>query len=249
MARCITAGSSHLQPSRVFIRVSKLLAIAGILSLAPVFAADPTDTKTKSTGKAVRDKDQAESVPIPESISKLDLTAKQQEQIREIVREYDESINSVWNQYRDRYMQTIVAESTMLAAIEDGLTDTQRTQIREHRRKTANHRKTTVVTTNKPNLTNEKSNDTDVIPAGVSLNKEQEAAADQVHQKYRSHLRSLNQDIHGLHKRLLSLEADKLAEIEAVLTKEQLTQLRANRQNAPEMVKITIGRNEPAKSE
>ena len=68
---------------------------------------------------------------------------------------------------------------------------------------------------------------------GVSLTPEEEAAADKVQEKYFSHLRSLNRDIEGLHTRLVSLEADKLVEIEKVLTKDQLKQLREIRQTPP----------------
>ena len=49
----------------------------------------------------------------------------------------------------------------------------------------------------------------------------------------------------------MSLEADKLVEIENVLTKEQLVQLREIRQNAPvatNPTKFTVGRPEPAKT-
>ena len=70
------------------------------------------------------------------------------------------------------------------------------------------------------------------------LTTEQEAAADKVEEKYQSHLRSLNRDIQGLHTRLVSLEADKLVEIEKVLTKEQLILLREHRQQAPAAPKV-----------
>ena len=78
----------------------------------------------------------------------------------------------------------------------------------------------------------------------MSLTPEQEVAADKVQEKYRTQLRSLNRDIQGLHTRLVSLEADKLVEIEKVLTKEQLTQLRTSRQNAPAAPKVVTQTNE-----
>jgi preprotein translocase subunit Sec63 len=52
----------------------------------------------------------------------------------------------------------------------------------------------------------------------------------------------MNRDIEGLHARLLSLSASKMVEIEKVLTKEQLKDLRAQRQNAPE-AKLVSNRN------
>jgi hypothetical protein len=44
----------------------------------------------------------------------------------------------------------------------------------------------------------------------------------------------------------VSLEADKLVELENVLTKEQLTQLREFRQNAPVAPKVATSRTTPA---
>jgi hypothetical protein len=70
----------------------------------------------------------------------------------------------------------------------------------------------------------------------VSLTPEQEAAADKIQERYLGRLRSLNRDIQGLHTRLVSLEADKFVQIEKVLTKDQLKQLREIRQNAPPSV-------------
>ena len=55
-------------------------------------------------------------------------------------------------------------------------------------------------------------------------------------------------DVQGLHIRLVSLEADKLVEIENVLTPEQLAQLRKNRQNAPIELKVSAKPTTPANS-
>jgi hypothetical protein len=85
----------------------------------------------------------------------------------------------------------------------------------------------------------------EIAIAGISLTPEQEAAADKLQQKYLSHLRSLNRDIQGLHTRLVSLEADKLVELENVLTKEQLSQLHEVRQNAPVASKVATSRTMP----
>ncbi|HUG93415.1 MAG TPA: hypothetical protein VML55_21430, partial [Planctomycetaceae bacterium] len=84
---------------------------------------------------------------------------------------------------------------------------------------------------------------------GVALTAEQEAAADTLQEKYLSQLRSLNRDIQGLHMQLVSLEADKLVEIENVLTKEQLVQLREIRQNAPAALTATTSRTGPFQSD
>ncbi len=250
-----------------------LLTVACLLALAPAFAQDRAKSEVKSTNKvnSGRDNEQArpekgqahsEQVAIPECLQKLNLTSQQQEQVKEIVHNYDGSLGMVWKQYSDTYLKTISLETSMMAAIEDSLTESQREQVRQQRRITAQHEKAqagsnpkgnqTPVKSNieprKPNQTAEKTDDATAKPAqavedglaaaGITLTDEQEAAADTVQQKYRSQFRAMNRDIGRLHIRLVSLEADKLAEIEKVLTKEQLIQLRTHRQNAPDTRKV-----------
>jgi len=84
---------------------------------------------------------------------------------------------------------------------------------------------------------------------GITLTDEQEAAADKIQHKYASHLRSLNRDIQGLHNRLVSLEADKLVELEKMLTKEQLAQLREGRQSMTGAPKISAADKAPTTTE
>ena len=241
-----------------FRRVSSLLAVAGVMVLAPAFAEEPA-AKPTNKGQATRAQAHPEQVAIPECLEKLKLSPQQQEQIKEIVHNYDGSIGKVWKQFGDRYMQAICMETSLMAAIEDNLTEGQRTQVRDQRRKTAQHEKAIAATSTKVNQATVKPNEETTKPvdaaeegiaaAGVSLTDEQEAAADKVQEKYRSQLRSMNRDIQGMHTRLVSLEADKLTEIEKVLTKEQLAQLRMNRQNAPVAPKVAISRVEPTKTE
>ena len=267
-------------------RTSSLLAIAGALAVAPAFGQQPATPETKpiSKGQAVRvqgqpepagaqarpanrdqvnqNQAQAEAPVIPECLEKLNLSAQQQEQVKGIVHNYDGSIGMVWKQFSDRYMQAVCMETALMAAIEDSLTEPQRQQVRDQRRKTAQHEKAVAGTNTKANQAAVKRNEETTKPAnsvdaaeegiaaaGVSLTDEQEMAADKVQEKYRSQLRSLNRDIQGLHTRLVSLEADKLTEIEKVLTKDQLSELRQHRQNAPAAPKSVASRNGSAKSE
>ena len=137
------------------------------------------------------------------------------------MQKYDSSIDAVWKQFGDRYMTTIRTEVAMLAAIEDNLTEAQRTQVRDQRRRVMHAEKALEGTNSKPNSATAKPADaTEQATAGVSLTSEQETAADKIHEKYVGQLRSLNRDTQGLHNRLVSLEADKLVEIEKTLTKE-----------------------------
>lgn len=239
-----------------------LLAVGGALGLAAAAEKEPAATKgNKLTSKApaAHAAGQPESAAIPECLMKLKLSPEQQDQIKEIVHNYDESLGTAWNQFGQRYMQAIAMESTLLAAIEDNLTDAQRQQVRDVRRKSAKHEKAIAATNAKPNQAKAADDEETADPStaveegleaiSVSLTDEQEAAADKVQEKYRSQLRSLNRDIQGLHIRLVSLEADKLVEIEKVLTKEQLKQLRTIRQNAPATSKLAVNKGEPTKTE
>jgi hypothetical protein len=230
---------------RMFSRGAIVLAAAGVLTLAPASAQNRAGPAVGPPAKAA-----STNAAIPACLEKLTLTAKQQDQIKEIVRDYDGDLVSVWKQFGDRYLETIRTESSLLAAIEDNLTEPQRKQVRDQRRKTAQHQKAVASTDFKPNQATAQpasAVDEEIAIVGVSLTTEQEAAADKLQEKYLSHLRSLNRDIQGLHTRLVSLEADKLVEIENVLTKEQLGQLREYRQNAPvatNPTKFTVGRTE-----
>lgn len=168
---------------------------------------------------------------LPDFVHKLDLSAKQVEQIKEISREYDGSIAKVWKQFSDRYMKTITTETSLLAAIEDNLTEAQRTHVREQRHKTAQHEK--LVAGEKVNPETAKPVDQvkkEADGVGVPLTAEQEAMSDKVQENYRPQMRALSREVQALHFQLLSLEADKLVAIEKVLTKDQLAQLRSLRQ-------------------
>lgn len=242
-------------------RVWSLLMVASVLTVAPVSAKDPAAPASKSANKApaIHPRAQTESIAIPECLAKLKLSARQEEQIKEIVHNYDASLSTVWKQFGDRYMQAISMETTLLAAIEDNLTETQRKQIHDQRRATAQHEKLIAATNTRVNQSAVTPNEETTKPAtaaeevlasvGISLTDAQEATAEKLQDKYRAQLRSLNRDIQGLHTQLVSLEADKLVELEKVLSKDQLAQLRANRQNAPDAPKLATTRSEPTKAE
>ena len=232
-----------LQPT--FRRTSSLLAVAGVLGLGAAFADEPAGAGAKSPkkGTAVQAKSEPETAVIPDCLEKLKLSSQQEGQIKEIIAKYDGSIAIVWKQFSHRYMQAIAMETSLLAAIEDNLTEAQRQQVRDQRHKTAHNEKAIEATNDKPNQATVKTAsaiEDDLAGVGVTLSSEQEASADQVQQKYRTQQRSLNRDIQGLHIRLVSLEADKLVAIEKVLTKDQLAQLRLSRQNAPETPKVAV---------
>lgn len=241
--------------------VSSLLAVASVMALTPAFAEEPNKPTARQIRKGVAVRVQAhdEAVMIPECLEQLKLSAEQQDQIKTIIHNYDGSVGMVWKRFGERYMQAIKMECLLLAAIEDNLTEPQRQQVRDQRRRTAQHEKAVAATDTKVNQGAETTKEETGKPAsvgdeglaasGVTLTDEQEAAADAVQEKYRSQLRSLNRDIEGLHTRLVSLEADKLVEIEKVLTKEQLAELKATRAKAPVVAKVATSKVGPTKSE
>lgn len=229
---------------RMFSQGAIALAVANVLSVAPSLAQAPAGKDLGPRPKAA-----AADVAIPACLAKLTLSSQQQVQVKEICQDYDTDLASVWKQFGDRYLETIRTEASLLAAIEDNFTESQRKQVRDQRRKTAQHQKTLAGTDVKPNQATAKpasAVEEEISIVGISLTAKQEEAADKLQEKYLSHLRSLNRDIQGLHTRLVSLEADKLVEIENVLTKEQLVQLHEYRQNAPVAPKVTAARIGPA---
>lgn len=231
-------------------RTACLTAIVGGLALTQGFAREPAEPVAQAVNKlkpAITATPAAEAA-IPACLEKLKLTQPQQAQAKDVSHKYNASIDAVWKQFGEKYMETVRTEVALLAAIEDNLTEPQRTQVRAERRKVANAEMALEGTTSKPNTATAKPADAAEQAssgAGISLTDEQEAAADKIQQKYASHLRSLNRDIQGLHTRLISLEADKLVELERILTKEQLAQLRDSRQNVTGTPKITSS-NKPA---
>ena len=231
---------------RMFSTAAFASAIAIVLTVSSAFAEDPADTSVRNKALAAPGE-----VTIPTCLEKLTLTQQQQEQIKQIVRDYDADLTSVWRQFGTSYLETVRTEALLLTAIEDNLTDAQRKQVRDQRRKTAQHQKSLAGTDDKPNQATTKPSaavEEEIGIVGIPLTAEQEAAADELQEKCLGCLRSLNRDIQGLHIRLVSLEADKLVEIENVLTPEQLRQLRENRQDAPIELKVSAKATTPAKS-
>jgi hypothetical protein len=178
----------------------------------------------------------------PAAFDKLQLSEEQRRQVRQVQDKYNAELDGVWKQFTGRYLETISLESTLLAAIEDGLTDVQRAHVRKQRAHTAHSERQNARRDVKEALDNRKPQsddkqtdpvDEELIVVGITLTPEQERAADKIQAGYFHRLRDLQRDIHRLHMRLLSLESDKLVEIEKILKKEQLSQLRQERQIPP----------------
>ena len=215
-----------------------LFAIGGLLAVGAAIAQESgREVKPTNRGRTAPAQASAESRALPACLEVSQLTAEQRGEIQKIISDYDEDIAAVWKQFSDRYMETVKTEALLLSAIEDNLTEAQQQQVREQRRRVAQREKSLTGTQAAPNRANDKPEsavEEQLAIVGVSLTPEQESAADRIQEAYLSRLRSLNRDIDGFHTRLVSLEADKFVEIEKVLTKDQLQELREFRQTAPQ---------------
>lgn len=225
-------------------RTLGLVVVGAMLVLSPVLAGEPAppEAKPASKIKPATAPVAAADVSLPACLERLGLSAPLLTQAKQIVREYDVTLDAVWKQFGEKYLETVRTEVAMLAAIEDSLTEPQRMKVREQRRAVAHAQKALEGTKSKPNQATESpagAADQVIAGVGISLTDEQEASADKIHEKYVGQLRSLNRDLQGLHNRLVSLEADKLVELEKMLTPEQLTQVRERRQAAAEGAKLT----------
>lgn len=234
-----------------FLKVTSLLSVAGVLALAPIFAKDPVTAEAKANGKKIAAAAEGQpAAAIPECLAKLDLTAEQQEQIKAVVGRTEMAASKVWTQFGERYTQMIKAEAAMLAAIEDHLTEPQLQQVRTHRHVTAHRgRKVVVTRTTTPAAKPATPEEKELAQDGITLNAQQAAASDKIQGQYQTNLETLHHEIQGLHARLLSLEADKIVEIEKILSKEQLAELKKHREMAPTALKLTSNETETAKEE
>jgi Spy/CpxP family protein refolding chaperone len=153
---------------RMFLTGALAWVATSVLALTAV-AQTPSDT---AAAKPLPQATTPAAVVMPECLKELTLTQQQQDQIQQIIREYDADLTSVWKQFGDRYLETIRTEALLLAAIEDNLTEPQRQQVRAQRRKTAQHQKTLVGTDDKPNLSTAKATsavEEEIAIVGVSL--------------------------------------------------------------------------------
>lgn len=235
--RCLTRDFGSVLAAGGWLASGSVLAVAGALTLSAALAQDSAQNgKPTNKGASAPAQASSEQVALPTCLAVLDLSPEQRGKIQEIIRDYDADVASVWKQFSDRYMEALRTEALLLCAIEDNLTEAQRRQVRDQRRRVAQREKSLAGTKGKPNRATEKPEsavEEQLAIVGVSLTPEQESAADKIQEGYLSRLGSLNRDIEGFHTRLLSLEADKFVEVEKILTKDQLQQLREIRQSAP----------------
>jgi hypothetical protein len=191
--------------------------------------------------------DAAKKSDLPRCLSKLKLTDDQKSKAKEIVQKYDEKIDKAMKHFSNRYLETVETEAALLTSVEDILSEQQREKIRNDRRQVAHSDKDSdnaAQSDDKSKATSSKDTksnksvvvveeiDEITLANGVTLTVEQEAIADRITNKHMAHLRALHRRVHAIHNRLIALETDKIVELEKLLTKEQLSELRQDRQAA-----------------
>jgi hypothetical protein len=196
-------------------------------------AKETTASGTANSNRATsNNSDAGEKSNEPDILKNLKLSSDQQTKINDIIKKYDDECGSTWKEFSDSYQRAIRMEASMLAAIEEHFTDTQRKRVREQRRRTGHHKhhdgKTTLKTT--PEESSNEAQD-EIVIIGITLTPQQEENAQHVRRHFFDRLNSLNQDIDRLHAKMISLETEKLVEIEDVLTKEQREQLRKDHES------------------
>jgi len=212
-------------------------------------AATAGDSKSGAPSRQAKpsDRDQGK---LPEEFDKLNLSAQQKDKIEGIIRDYDAKLQSAWEEFGERYQDAISLEATMLAAMEEHLSENQKSRVHEHRGKAAkgeaqnedgNSRnandpskqpgqaagaKTGAANANPNQQKAANPAEEEIVIIGISLSPEQQTEADKIHRTYFGRLRDIGQDLGRLHARLVALETEKIVKIEKELTKDQLAQLR-----------------------
>ncbi len=251
-----------------------LLSLYAVGNATSLVDASPVQQNSQQSGQATQQQAQqegdrlgvkrpaADDVPLPECLRDLTLTPAQQVKIKAVVGKANEEMAATWQQFSQSFMASVQTEAMLASAIEDHLTDSQRNQVRDLRRRSMQQHRVIFersLNGQRPAGAADSSQDSripngsrqpnqpqsnqdpvrqdkevvqeDLTVFGVALTNEQIAAADKMQERYMSDLRTQNREIAALHLQLVCLEAQKIEEIELLLTPDQLQQLRESRQN------------------
>lgn len=106
-------------------------------------SSDRSDARNKdqaSDDKNSRDKHAEGQSDLPDFLSNLKLTDDQKSKLKGICHECDSEREMTWRQFGQKYRETIQIEASMLAAIEENLTEHQRKLINNQRDRTVKGR-------------------------------------------------------------------------------------------------------------
>ena len=187
------------------------------------------------------------SAASPGWLAKLGLSPDQQQRIEKIVADHDAQFDAAWKQFGNFYQDTLRTEAIVLATIEEHFTESQRREVHNHRRKFLSDSIGQQASPAAQSKTSPSANPADDGKAalGVALTPEQEAFGKKIQDRFQQRLRVLSEDVQLRHNRLLSIEMDKLAEIEKVLTAQQREQLSQLRQTAASMFEEGLPPRQP----
>ena len=109
-------------------------AVVCLLALSPALADDSKSSSTKDNEQS-----QAAQKWIDELSSKVDLSSEQKDQIRQQLDANSDKIESTWRQFSEANAKAIALEASLYAAIEDEMTEQQKTQFRKSRQEKQSH--------------------------------------------------------------------------------------------------------------
>lgn len=184
---------------------------------------------------------------LPDFLANLNLTSEQKDKIKAICNECEKDRENAWHRFHASYREAIGIEASMMAAIEENLTEAQRKHIRNQRERIARKldrnerhdsakdyaKNENAKSDNNKNDSNDKKDTVveEITIVGVNLSPDQESTAEELRGSYSHRLHKLNRRISELHAQLVSMEVERLLKIEEILTKEQRQQLRKEHQN------------------
>jgi len=233
------------------------MGLAVLVACALICGAATADEKSKDKSGNSKDGKSSRQNQIPEALQKLNLSEKQKDQIRDIEKKYDSRFEDAWKRFDEAHLQIVGAEATLNAAFEDQLNDSQKQKLRDMRKKDAEESKRNDQSASnksqperrtalKPESGNSQGKDNSSQPQGIilyevtisgspeqmrelGLEGNQQQQCDKVCQQFHSKLRHEWRELHAAHRQLVQIETEKLEQIEKVLTKDQLQDLRQQR--------------------
>ena len=240
-------------------RAAAALTLCGLMAGTGVLAfAD--DKKEDNATEKEKPKSTAKETPpvqpeLPPVFRDLKLTPEQTEKIQATLKSHDSDIEKTWDAFQQSVATSIGLEAMLLVAIEDGLTDSQRSRV-QHQRKHL-HKKSAPKDASPPaeaKAAPAKSApfvvEEEIVVIGISLSPEQRRQAADVHASYAEQLEAWREQVRDLHAQLVALEADKVISIEHLLTDAQIKQLREQRKRPPALpAKTAEGPKSGVKSE
>jgi hypothetical protein len=123
-------------------------ALCALLAVPGLFADDQNQDKAQSQSKSsssTKATDESKTTDtststdkasLPACLKEIDLSQDQKDKIRMAISKSQTQLEQLRKEFDSMHLQAVELEATMVAAIEDGLSDMQRERLRQQRRKT-----------------------------------------------------------------------------------------------------------------